>query len=46
MERSSSVANFKSLLQCVQGMGVRPATYSETKFDTTVRWNSRSKLTM
>ena len=34
--RSTSVANFRSPLQCTHGIGVRPAAYSRTKFETTV----------
>jgi hypothetical protein len=43
--RSSSVENFRSELQWTQGIGVRPAAYSLTKFRVTVASNSRSKFT-
>ena len=33
---STSVANFRSPLQCTHGIGVRPAAYSRTKFEMTV----------
>jgi hypothetical protein len=46
MARSSNAANFSSLLQCEHGMGVRPATYSLTKFETTVSSKRDSKFRM
>ena len=38
-----SVANFRSLLQCAQGIGVRPAAYSRTKFAMTVLVELRAR---
>ena len=42
--RSTSVWNLRSLLQCAQGIGVRPRAYSLTKLSMTAAWNWRSRL--
>ena len=43
--RSESVVNFRLVLQCTHGIGVRPAAYLRTKSSMTSRRNGSSKFT-